>query len=110
MWIPGLKIKLFDLAAGKSLPVQCLPTSSGSEEVKSASKQPKKPKVVNGRQLSYSGKRRKEVIDGLKEQNKEEYRPSPGSKYFAFQLGPFALYLSKIFIYLGPIPLSQQVS
>lgn len=64
---------------GQSLPVNCLPTSS--KPAGSASYQKGRTKPTSGRkQHTYSGKRRKEVIDALKEQNVNDYRPSPGSK------------------------------
>ena len=35
---------------------------------------------MNGRHLAHSGIRKKETIEVLTDQNKEKYRPAPGSK------------------------------
>ncbi|XP_065066282.1 UPF0193 protein EVG1 homolog [Rhopilema esculentum] len=66
-----------DMKSGKSLPVQCLPTSSTSAGAKGKPKEPK-CKKTGSRQFCYSGKRRKEIIDILKERNKDDYRPVGG--------------------------------
>ena len=64
---------------GQSLPLNCSPTFSKPGMSKTS--QAGKSKQSNERrQHSHSGKRRKEVIDALKEQNKVSYQPAPGSK------------------------------
>lgn len=62
---------------GKPLPVTCLPTSSDCKP-KSLQKSHQNPKVMNGRHLIHSGKRKKDTIQVMTEQNQEVYRPSPG--------------------------------
>lgn len=72
-------LKLF--LDGKSLPASCNPTSSQSKQKASPITGPVTPKVLNGRHLAMSGKRRKDTIDTMvQDEPKDVYRPLPGSK------------------------------
>ena len=64
---------------GKPLPVSCSPTSSQSKCKSRTPVKSPQPKVMNGRHLAHSGIRKKETIEVLTDQNKEQYRPAPGS-------------------------------
>lgn len=79
-------VKVLPLSiGGQALPLNCNPTSSKPGSGRAPQRE--KTKQSTGRkQHSYSGKRRKELIEVLKEQNKEDYRPTPGSK-FVLRLG-----------------------
>ena len=66
------------LNEGRALPLSCNPTSSKDRNNKPAVKSPPPKKVLNGKSLSISGKRPKEVIDTMVESNAEIYRPVPG--------------------------------
>ena len=72
---------------GRPLPVNCSPTSSQSKcKPRSPARCPQ-PKVMNGRHLANSaGIRKKETIEVLVDQNREKYRPAPGSKFETFKL------------------------
>lgn len=64
---------------GKSLPASCNPTSSQSKQKASPITGPVTPKVLNGRHLAMSGKRRKDTIDTMvQDEPKDVYRPLPG--------------------------------
>ena len=70
---------------GQALPMNCHPTSS-KPGAGNKSHVARAKKISGRKQHSHSGKRRKEVIDALKEQNKISYQPAPGSKYCRFHL------------------------
>ncbi|KAK3720958.1 hypothetical protein QZH41_017823, partial [Actinostola sp. cb2023] len=68
------------LSSGQSLPTSVNPTSSRTKQPQnpSASKKPL-PKVLNARHLGSGGKRRKDVIDKIQdEQEVDKFTPSPG--------------------------------
>jgi len=66
-----------DIKKGQALPMNCPPTSSRSG-ARNKSHVVRAKQTTGRKQHSHSGKRRKEVIDALKEQNKISYQPAPG--------------------------------
>ena len=76
---------IFPSPEGQALPMNCPPTSSKSG-ARNKSHVVRAKQTTGRKQHSHSGKRRKEVIDALKEQNKISYQPAPGSKYCRFHL------------------------